>query len=65
MDENGAAKPRRSRAKIAGVAFLVYLASFGVFLALDDAGMLPGPCPVLKAIYYPLIWMYMTVLFPR
>ncbi len=52
-------------AKIVGVAFLIYLMSFGVFVVLDDAGVLPRPCPVLYYVYYPLIWAYMTILFPR
>jgi hypothetical protein len=65
MDESSTVKPQRSWAKIVAIAFLIYLVSFGLFLALDDAGILPRPCPVLHVVYYPLIWAYMTVLFPR
>jgi hypothetical protein len=65
MDASSTEKPKRSWAKSVGVAFLIYLVSFGVFVILDDAGVLPRPCPVLQYIYYPLIWAYMKVLFPH
>ncbi len=65
MDTSSRAKPKRSWAKMVGVALLIYLVSFGILFALDDAGFLPRPCPVLYYAYYPLTWWYMTGLFGR
>jgi hypothetical protein len=66
MDQNKTGNPKRSWAKIIAFAFLIYLVSFGIFVVLDNTGVLPRPCPVLYQIYYPLIWLYLTILFgPR
>ena len=50
-------------AKVAGIAFAIYLVSFGVALWLDSAGLIPRSMQgAVFAIYAPLIYPFMFIL---
>ena len=63
MDEQRKNLDGIGAAKIIGVAFAVYLASFGVALGLDSAGFLSKPVQaVLAVIYAPLVYLFMFII---
>jgi len=62
MDEKHDKPAGRSCAKIAGVAFAIYLASFGALLVADNNGLLARPPGrIITVTYAPLIWFYSLV----
>ena len=62
MDEKQDKPSGRSWTKITGVAFAVYLASFGALMVADDNGMVARPPNrFIRVVYAPVIWFYSLV----